>query len=52
MCLAAEPICGVAAALFVLLKDILSLDRHRLRLWDEWPVVAGIVGLLGRERHG
>jgi len=52
MGLAADPIRGVATALLVSLTDILSSNRHRLRLWDEWPVVAGIVGWLGRERRG
>ena len=42
MGLAAEPIHGVAAAHFISLTDIFSSDRHRLSLWDEWPVVAGI----------
>jgi hypothetical protein len=43
MGLAAEPICGLAATLFVSLTDILSSDQHHLWLWDERPVVAGVV---------
>jgi len=46
MGLAGEPIHGVATALFVLLTDIVSSDRHCSMLSDEWPVVAAIVGLL------
>jgi hypothetical protein len=44
MDLAAEPIQGVEAALFFSLTNILSSDWWHLRLWDERPVVFGIIG--------
>jgi len=44
MGLAAEPIGGVAATLFISLADIFSSEWDCLRLWDKRPDVAGIVG--------
>jgi hypothetical protein len=41
--LAADPIHGVAAALFISLTEIILLDQHHFRLWNEWPVVEDIV---------
>ena len=44
MGLAVVPIGAVAASLVVSLTDILLTGLNRLRLWDEWTLVAGIVG--------
>jgi len=49
MGMAAEPIHRWATPLFISSTDILWLEPHHLRIWDEWPAVAGILELFGWE---